>query len=127
VNRERILNRLEEIEAQAATLRRACIQAKKELDVYHELEEERTQTSCEPSYAQVLLDRALASDAGRELLERLHKLEAAAQLALQALTKGMADVPAERDKRCAALRVKAKRALREALGLAPKEESNGDR
>jgi len=61
-----------------------------------------------------------------ELLDRLSKLESAARLALQALTEGMADVPAERDKRCAELRVKAKRALREALGLASREENNGD-
>jgi len=127
---EEILKRLGETEAQAAALRRACIQAKKkeeeELNVYHELEEERTQIPCEPSYAQVLLDRALSSDAGCELLERLRTLESAARSALQALTEGMADVPTERDKRCAALRVKAKRALREALGLAPKEENDGD-
>jgi len=62
----------------------------------------------------------------QELLDRLSKLESAARLALQALTEGMADVPAERDKRCAALRVKAKRALREALGLAPREGNDGD-
>jgi len=62
----------------------------------------------------------------RELLGRLSKLESAAQVALQALTEGMADVPAERDKRCAGLRVKAKRALREALGTAPKGENDGD-
>jgi len=78
---EEILKRLEEIEAQAAALRRACIQAKKELGVYHELEEERTQIPCEPSYAQVLLDRALSSDAGRDLLDRLHKLERVAEAA----------------------------------------------
>jgi len=65
-------------------------------------------------------------EAIQDLLDRLRKLEAAARLALQALTEGMADVPAERDKRCAALRVKAKRALREALGLAPREENDGD-
>jgi len=36
----------------------------------------------------------------------------------------MADVPAERDSRCAALRVKAKRALRETLGFALEEEKD---
>ena len=58
---------------------------------------------------------------GPELLDRLRKLESAARLALRALTEGMADVPAERDSRCAALRVKAKRALREALGSISEE------
>jgi len=66
------------------------------------------------------------TELARELLDHLSKLEAAAQLALEALTEGMADVPAKRDKRCAELRVKAKRALREALGLAPREENDGD-
>ena len=65
-------------------------------------------------------------DPGPELLDRLRKLESAAQLALRALTEGMADVPMERDSRCAELRVKAKRALREALGLTPEEEKDGD-
>jgi len=68
-----------------------------------------------------IADAALKNDAGRELLDCLRKLKSAAQLALQALTKGMADVPMERDKRCAALRVKAKRALREALGSISEE------
>ena len=65
-------------------------------------------------------------DPGPELSDRLRKLESAARLALRALTEGMGDVPAERNSRCAALRVKAKRALREALDLVPKEESDGD-
>jgi len=73
-----------------------------------------------------IANAALKHDAGRNLLDRFRKLESAARLALQALTEGMADMPAERDKRCAALRVKAKRALREALGLAPREENDGD-
>jgi len=60
-------------------------------------------------------------------LERLRKLESAARLALQALTEGMADVPAERDERCAGLRVEAKRALREALGLVPRNEGREER
>ena len=65
-------------------------------------------------------------DPGPELSDRLRKLESAARLALRALTEGMADVPAERDSWCAALRVKAKRALREALGVALEEENDGD-
>jgi len=65
-------------------------------------------------------------DPGRELLDRLRKLESAAQLALRALTEGMADMPAERDSLCAELRVKAKRALREALGVALEKEKDGD-
>jgi len=73
-----------------------------------------------------IANAALKYDAGRDFLDRLRKLESAARLALQALTEGMADVPAERDKRCAELRVKAKRALREALGFALEEENDGD-
>jgi len=83
-------------------------------------------------------------DVCNELLEQLRRLEEVAEVArafvdifwktsgdrprltFQALTEGMADVPAERDKRCAELRVKAKRALREESGLAPREENDGD-
>jgi len=65
-------------------------------------------------------------ETGRDLSGRLHRLESAARLALRALTEGMADVPAERDSQCAELRVKAKRALREALGVALEEEKDGD-
>ena len=69
----------------------------------------------------------LRHEAGLELLDRLRRLESAARLALRALTEGMADVPVERDFRCAALRVKAKRALRETLGFALEEEDiNGE-
>jgi len=73
-----------------------------------------------------IANAALKNDAGCELLDRLRKLESAARSALQALTEGMDDVPVERDKRCAGLRMKAKRALREALGLALEEENDGN-
>ena len=127
MNRERILRRLEELEAECAAMREALEEiGRTERDekpdgtmlgyLVHDAYE-----MCE------IANAALKHDAGRDLLNRLRKLESAAQLALQALTEGMADVPAERDKRFAALRVKAKRALREALGLAPKEENDGDR
>ena len=127
MNRERTLRRLEELEAECAAMREALEEiGRTERDekpdgtmlgyLVHDAYE-----MCE------IANAALKHDAGRDLLNRLRKLESAAQLALQALTEGMADVPAERDKRFAALRVKAKRALREALGLAPKEENDGDR
>jgi len=70
-----------ELLAQYAAMREACIQAKNELDTYQELEEERTQTPCEPSYAQFLLNEALSSNAGRAFLDRLHKLEKVAEAA----------------------------------------------
>jgi len=123
---EKLLKRLEEIEAQCAAMREAL-----EEIVRTEQDEKPNGTVLgylvHDAYGMCgIADLALRSDAGRELLERLRKLESAARLALQALTEGMADVPAERDKRCAALRVKAKRALKEALGLSPEEENDGD-
>lgn len=50
----------------------------------------------------------------------------ALQLAYRALTEGMADVPVDRrDKRCAALRVEAKRAIRRVLGIQVAECGEG--
>jgi len=123
---EEVLKQLEEIEAQCAAMREAL-----EEIIRTEPDEKPDGTvlgylihdayeMCE------IANAALKHDAGRDLLNRLRKLESAARLALQALTEGMADVPAERDKRCAELRVKAKRALREALGFAPGEGNDGD-
>jgi len=123
---EEVLKQLEEIKAQCAAMREAL-----EEIVRTEPDEKPDGTvlgylvhdayeMCE------IANAALKHDAGRDLLDRFRKLESAAQLALQALTEGMADVPTERDKRCAALRVKAKRALKEALGLSPEEENDGD-
>lgn len=124
VDSEKILRRLEEIEAQCAAMREA-------LEEIGRTEQEKNPNGTILGYLVHdayemcgIADLALRSDAGSELLDRFHRLKSAAQLALQALTKGMADVPTERDKRCAELRVKAKRALREALGLVSKGEKD---
>jgi len=126
MRREDLYQRMQELSAQCAAMREAL-----EEIVRTEPDEKPDGTVLgylvHDSYEMCeIANAALKHNAGRDLLDRLRKLESAARSALRALTEGMADVPTERNKRCAALRVKAKRALREALGLAPKEENNDD-
>jgi len=88
MTREEILKRLEEVEAQCAAMREALeklkhcpelelekIRAENYLDAWFKDEEARL----EGLITQV--KQALQSDAGRDLLDRLHKLEAVAEAA----------------------------------------------
>lgn len=74
--------RVDELERDNTVLKAACAvkdealrKAGEELGVYHALEEERHQCPCQPSYAMVLIDAALSSDAARAHTEYVKRLE----------------------------------------------------
>ena len=64
------------------------------------------------------LDYVCAANSLHDWLLRVRELEDALQLALCVLTEGMADVLAgERCRKCAEMRVEAKRVIRQVLGM----------
>ena len=64
------------------------------------------------------LDYVCAANSLYDWLLRVRELEDALQLAYRVLTDGMADVPpGERYRKCAEMRVEAKRVIRQVLGM----------
>ena len=64
------------------------------------------------------LDYVCAANSLHDWLLRVRELEDALQLAYRVLTDGMADVPpGERYRKCAEMRVEAKRVIRQVLGM----------